>query len=82
VIDSIRYHHESAACPGCSAKTVHCVEVANFLCSLDNKTSVGIHLVQFPRAAVNALSLTKDDLLAIVTDLDGELVRNQTLIQF
>jgi HD-like signal output (HDOD) protein len=81
VTDSIRYHHDSAACQTSHARTVQCVELANFLCSLGGRSSVGVHLVQFPKAAADALSLTKDDWVAIATDLDGELARNQTLTQ-
>jgi putative nucleotidyltransferase with HDIG domain len=81
VIDSIRHHHNSAAYQGEYARTVQCVELANFICSLKGMLSVGVKLVQFPQAAIVALSLTKDDLMVLATDLDAELARNQALMQ-
>ena len=40
---------------------------------------MGINLVQFPREAVERLSLTKEDVVVLATDLDREMSTNESL---
>ncbi len=79
VADTMRYHHNSAACQGKYRDTVQCVEVANYLCSVRGYSAIGLQLVRFPGDAVSAFGLKKDDLLVLAEDLDRELTMNQTL---
>ncbi len=81
ITDSVRHHHDSASYKGTYVQTVQCVELANFICSLKGMSSVGIHLVEFPRAAITTLSLGKDDLAVLASDLDRELANNQNLFE-
>jgi len=80
-IDAIRHHHDSSSYGGSLAQTVQCVELANFLCSAKGISSVGMHLVAFPRHAITALNLSKEDILVLAEDLDREIQSNQTLFQ-
>jgi len=81
IVDSIRHHHDSVSYDGTCAATVRCVELANFICSLTGMPSVGVQLVEFPKAVISALSLSKDDLVVLAKDFDRELKNNQTLFQ-
>jgi putative nucleotidyltransferase with HDIG domain len=81
ISDAIRHHHDAAAYQGKFPPVVQCVEVANFICSLKGLSAAGINLVRFPRAAIVARSLTKEDLLVLAGDLDKELAANSTLFQ-
>jgi HD-like signal output (HDOD) protein len=78
---AIRHHHQSAACRGVYLDSVRCVEVANFIVSLKGITSVGMNLVRAPIAALQGLSLQKEDLLVLGEDLDREMVVNDELFQ-
>jgi len=80
VADTIRCHHGAAGYQGPHTETVRCVEVANFLCSIKRITSVGLPLVDLPSATIQALSLTKQDLLVLAEDLDRELSQQQALL--
>lgn len=71
VADTIRLHH--APLSDGRDKGVHCVEVANMLCSFKGMTSVGVNLVRPSIAAVNELELSKADLETLLLDLDDEL---------
>jgi HD-like signal output (HDOD) protein len=79
--DAVRYHHDSTGYTADYPETVRCVELANFVCSLRGLSSVGVHLVEFPRAAITALSLGKNDLVVLANDLNRELANNQSLLQ-
>jgi putative nucleotidyltransferase with HDIG domain len=79
VMEAIRYHHDSAKCQSEHVMAVRCVEVANLVCSLKGFCSVGGNYVQFPRAAIEGLSLKKDDLKVLVQDLDREFDSQQKL---
>jgi HD-like signal output (HDOD) protein len=81
VIDTMRCHHRSAACEGENKATVQCVEVANFICSAKGMASVGLNLVEFPRSALEALSLGKEDIMVLASDLDRELEANRSLFE-
>lgn len=81
IVDTIRHHHGVPAYSGAHREIVHCVEAANFVCSLRQLTSVGIQLTTFPRDAILDLGLSKTDLLVIAEDLDREMNNNQTLFQ-
>jgi putative nucleotidyltransferase with HDIG domain len=81
VIATVRHHHGSTSYRGEDLQIIHCVEVANLICSLKKISSVGLNLVQFPKSAIAGLSLTKDDVMVLVGDLDRELALNQSLFQ-
>ena len=81
IADSIRHHHDASHYRGNYPQMVQCVEVANFLCSLKELTSVGKQLVEFPQATIAAMGLKKEDLVALAQDLDRELEKNQMLSQ-
>lgn len=81
VIAAVRFHHGSANYHGPHVQVVHCVEIANFVCSVKGITSVGINLVQFPREAIQGLTLTKEDVVVLATDLDREVNANESLFQ-
>ena len=81
ISDTIQYHHDALNYTGKYGETIYCVEVANFICSLKDLTSVGIQLVAFPRDAILALGLGKMDLVVIAEDLDREMINKQDLFQ-
>ncbi len=80
VVAAVRHHHDLSRCPEEALEVVRCVEVANIICSLKGITSVGTNLVTFSANSFAALSLTKDDILVLATDLDRELEASQTLL--
>ncbi len=81
VVAAVRYHHNSVPYRGDHIQVVRCVEVANFVCTLKGIRAVGVNLVQFPRHAIEGLSLTKEDLVVLAGDLDREIAANETLFQ-
>jgi putative nucleotidyltransferase with HDIG domain len=81
IADAILYHHGSLSYTGGYPESVRCVEVANFLCSLKQLTSVGVQLVAFPREAIRGLDLGKMDLVVIAEDLDREMNNKRDLFQ-
>lgn len=81
VVDTIRYHHDTTRYNGKYASTVRCVELANFICSLKGMSSIGLHLVEFPRSSMLALALGKEDLVVLANDLDRELLNSQYMFQ-
>jgi HD-like signal output (HDOD) protein len=81
VVAAVRFHHGSANYRGPHVQVVHCVEIANFICSIKGISSVGINLVHFPREAIERLSLTKEDVVVLATDLDREVSANESLFQ-
>ena len=78
---AIRFHHMSEKCTDESAPIVRCVEVANFVCTLKGISSVGRNLLAPPYEAIRALSFKKEDIKVLVTDLDEEMVRYESLYQ-
>jgi HD-like signal output (HDOD) protein len=81
VTDVVRFHHASAGYQGPHLQVARFVAVANFICSVKGISSVGVNLVQFPRDAVEGLSLTKEDVVVLATDLDHEMSANESLFQ-
>jgi len=81
VTAAIRHHHMSAHYRGDESDLVKSVEVANFICSLQDATSVGLQLVRFSKPAMATLELGKQDLIALAEDLKQELAANESLFQ-
>jgi HD-like signal output (HDOD) protein len=79
-IAAIRHHHASNSAPEEFREVVQCVEMANVICSLKGMSSVGANLVAFAKPVIEALSLTKDDIIVLAQDLDHEIERNQNLL--
>ncbi len=79
IVASIRYHHASVSYRGEAIDIVRCVEVANLLCTLTGAPSVGMKLVRISQPALTGLSLTRDDIVVLSTDLKEELARNASL---
>lgn len=77
---AIRHHHASSYAPAEMRRAVQCVEVANSICSLKGITSVGMNLVSFPKAAIEALGLSKNDFLVLAEDLDREIEKSGNLL--
>ncbi len=81
VVTAIRRHHDSNEVVGELQSEVRCVEIANFICSLKGASAVGLNLVAFPRNAINAFSLSKDDLIVLADDLEKDISANEVLFQ-
>ncbi len=81
VTDTVRYHHNSAACQGKYRGTVWCVDLANYLCSVKGQSAIGRPVVEFPDHSTSALGLGEEDLVVLAEDLDRELETNHTLFQ-
>ena len=79
VLSAIRFHHDPQDCPPADADIVHCVALANLICSVKDLTSVGQNLVRLPRESLAARNLDKSDLKILASDLDQELQRHQHL---
>lgn len=81
VLDAIRYHHDSSACPGPNQAIVQAVEVANFLCASKGMSSMGVQNVASPPHRVfHALSIGRHELKVLWVDLDQELAKAEELI--
>ena len=81
VIAAIQHHHNVAGFKGEQINVVRCVELANFICSLKKMPSIGVNLVDFPRATITDLSMSKEDVIVLAEDLDEELAKNKHLLQ-
>lgn len=81
VVTAIVHHHSSVMYHGEHIDTVRCVEVANLVCTLKQMSSIGINCLRVPQATLNALGLSKNDLVVLGEDLDRELKANQVLFQ-
>lgn len=79
VLVSMRHHHQPETYVGPHAPVLHCVALANLICSVKDLTSVGRNLIGLPRESLSALSLDKSDLEVFAEDLDKELESNQHL---
>jgi putative nucleotidyltransferase with HDIG domain len=77
---AIRYHHSSALYRGAESNVLHCVEVANMICTLRDISSVGLNLLKPSTEAIRALGLKKDDIVVLAQDLDRELKSHQDLL--
>ncbi len=78
---AIRFHHGSATYRGDEIEILHCVEVANILCTLKGIASVGAKLVRNSPTALAGLSLSAADLAVMSEDLDSEIKQNSALFQ-
>jgi putative nucleotidyltransferase with HDIG domain len=81
VLDTVRYHHDSDRCRSVSRPVVQCVDVANTICTLQGMPSVGLELVSFSPEALDELGLTKQAVLRLAEQLDGELRANADLLR-
>ncbi|MHB8974437.1 MAG: HDOD domain-containing protein [Pirellulaceae bacterium] len=77
---AIGFHHMSAQYHGEAEAIVWCVEAANVICTVKGYSSVGLKLVQVPRHALAALSLTREHLAVLAEDLDKEVANNESLL--
>jgi len=77
---AIRYHHGSERYRGEHTSLVQCVEVANVICTLKGICSVGVKRAPFCRSAIDGLSLTREDILALAEALDEELSNSAALL--
>jgi putative nucleotidyltransferase with HDIG domain len=78
---AIRFHHLSAGYVGEAVDVVRCVEVANWIATAGGIPSVGLSLVDLPKAALAALWLTRRDAETLADGLHKELVQNGGLFQ-
>lgn len=76
---AIGYHHASDDYRGEEVLIVRCVEVANLICTVKGYSSVGRKVVQACQSALSALSLTREHVLVLDSDLDEELAKNAAL---
>lgn len=82
VVDAIRYHHNSERCSEENRPVIRAVEIANFLCSRKEISSVGIHNVRPPDGVTfAALSIGRDDLKVLWDDIDVELEKATELVK-
>ncbi len=81
ITDAIRHHHNSAKYQGDHMDIVRCVEVANLVCTLKGLSSVGRKLVMISQPALEGLSLTKEDIVVLLEDLDREIERHTDLFR-
>ena len=78
---TVRHHHNSASCQGAARDIVICVEVADFLCTARGTPSVGLKLLAPPQAALDALSLAKEDIFMLSDDRGKELAASEVLFK-
>ena len=78
-LEAIRHHHEPEKCDGPHREIVHCVSIANLICSLRGTTSVGMNLVRLSHTSLDVLRLRKEDLKVFAEDLGPELEANRLL---
>ncbi len=81
ILDAVRYHHNSANYRGQQQTLLHCVEMANLICTLKGITSVGFKLVKVSPKAMRDLSLGREDILVLAEDLDEEIARHGSLFE-
>ncbi len=78
---AVRYHHDSTRYEGEHLRIVQCVEVADMICECKQITSVGTRFARLPKAALEGLSLSKEDIVVLAEALGNELEQNQDLLQ-
>ncbi|MCR4411047.1 MAG: HDOD domain-containing protein [Thermoguttaceae bacterium] len=79
ITDVIRHHHRSDSYEGEHRTVIHCVELANLICSCKGMSSVGFSLVRLSPQVLRDLSLNRQDLSVLAEDLDREIQRNSGL---
>jgi len=77
--DAIRFHHRAGDYRGEHGAIVRCVELANGICTLKGITSVGVKQAKVSPTTLSALGVSREDLLVLANDLDGELQRSAEL---
>lgn len=78
-LSAICYHHASETCRDAHAPVVACVELANFICTMCGRSSIGLALLDPPLSALKTLGVTRGDVKVLAQDLDEELERNRKL---
>ncbi|MFW5654007.1 MAG: HDOD domain-containing protein [Planctomycetota bacterium] len=81
VTDTIRFHHTFSHYTGPHADVVAAVEVANCLCTLKGRSSVGSSLLRPPIDSMRHLSLDRQGLNILAADLTEEFDRQRTLFE-
>lgn len=81
VLAAVRFHHEPQLCTGTDAAVVHCVAIANLICTLKDISSVGMKIVRLVPQTLSVLELSKEDLRVLGEDLDLELALHQNLFE-
>jgi HD-like signal output (HDOD) protein len=77
-----RFHHAAQRCRDEEhIHVVRCVELANLICTAKGIPSVGMKLVAFSPATIEALCLGRDDVLVLADSLDHELSENASLLE-
>ena len=77
---AIHYHHMSASYRGKDIDAIRCVELANYICTEKDISSVGLKLVMCSHPALNAMKLTQKDVASLSAELDDELSANASLL--
>lgn len=79
VRDCIRFHHMFANYRGEFTDHVACVSLANLICTVKGRTSVGMKLVKPAIAALEHLKATREDARVWADDLDAEFEQHKSL---
>ncbi len=75
----VEFHHDSEACGADELAVVHCVQVANLICTLRGISSVGLKLVKVPKRALSRMKLRQDDIRVLMKDFEHETALNEHL---
>lgn len=78
---SIRFHHSPGSYRGEHSPVIHCIVLANWICSITNITAIGKSLAMPPTEAIAMLGLSREDVKVLVADLDHEMGLNQQLFE-
>jgi HD-like signal output (HDOD) protein len=81
VLSAIQFHHEPHLCSRTDEAIVHCVSIANLICTLKDITSVGMKLVRLAPQTLEVLQLRKEDLRVMGEDLDHEIALHENLFE-
>ncbi len=81
VLAAIQFHHEPQLCSGADEAVVHCVSIANLVCTLKDMSSVGMKLVRLAPETLEVLQLRKEDLKVLGEDLDHEIAQHKNLFE-
>jgi hypothetical protein len=81
VCDVARWHHAPDDYSGSHAPINHAVAVANLLCSVQDKSSVGWNLLGLGKGSLDTLGAERADLRVFADDLEEELQANRHLFE-
>ena len=81
VRDTIGAHHRAQLYKGSHSSIVHCVIIANTMCTLKGISSVGKKLVRTDLSVFQALGLDQTGVIVLAKDLDIELRRHEALFE-